>query len=68
MNKTKLFAFAVLLSSVAGFCVRLADAQVRELNGVTVLNAKNSGGNVDFVNAKAMPLPSTPRPRTQRKP
>ena len=62
MNKTKLFAFAVLLSSVAGFCVRLADAQVRELNGVTVLNAKNSGGNVDFVNAKAMPLPINPSP------
>jgi V8-like Glu-specific endopeptidase len=62
MNKTKLFAFAVLLSSVAGVCVGLANAQVRELNGVTVLNVKNSGGNVDFVNAKAMPLPINPSP------
>jgi V8-like Glu-specific endopeptidase len=66
MNKTKLFAFAVLLSSVAGICVGLANAQVREVNGVTVLSVKNPEANVDFVNAKVMPLPLNPSPADSR--
>src|SRR5690242_13480560 len=60
------FAFqalgALLVLTAAAIGNGVADAQVRQMNGLTVLNIKNSPANVDFVNAKAMPLPNSTLP------
>ncbi len=44
----------------ACLCGGLADAQVTNAGGLTVFNVQNPQAHVDFVNAKAMPLPSNP--------
>lgn len=51
---------AILTVAVVGsVCQGLAHAQITQVNGLTVLNVQNAGA-VDFVNAKAMPLPTNP--------
>jgi len=51
-----MLAFAVLGCACAG----LANAQAKNVGGVTVFHVQNPEENVDFVNAKPMPLPSNP--------
>ena len=56
-------ALSALLALAAGTVGQgIANAQVRQMNGLTVLTIKNSPANVDFVNAKAMPLPKSTLP------
>lgn len=54
---------AILACVVSAFLWQgLANAQVRNIDGLTVLNVENPQADVDFVNAKAMPLPLNPLP------
>jgi len=43
-------------------CAGLANAQVKNVGSLTVFNVQNPEADVDFVNAKPMPLPSNPLP------
>ena len=59
-SKFRRRALSALLALTAGAIGQsVANAQVRQMNGLTVLNIQNSPANVDFVNAKAMPLPKS---------
>src|SRR5271166_1529112 len=51
-----MLAFTVLVC----VCEGLANAQVTSVGRLTVFNVQNPEADVDFVNAKVMPLPSTP--------
>jgi V8-like Glu-specific endopeptidase len=57
---------AILALLVLGWvCEGLANAQVRHVDGLTVLNVENPQADVDFVNAKPMPLPNNLVPMDQ---
>ncbi len=53
---TAMLVFTVFASLTGG----LASAQVTNAGGLTVLNVQNPQADVDFVNAKALPLPLNP--------
>jgi len=46
------------LTVFACVCAGLANAQAKNVGGLTVFNVENPEADVDFVNAKPMPLPS----------
>jgi V8-like Glu-specific endopeptidase len=54
---------AMLCFTVLGcVCAGLANAQATSVGRLTVFNVQNPEADVDFVNAKPMPLPSNPLP------